>query len=135
MTVHTLAVKRASKFAQENMAALPGDAEAAAAVDGAQSLLMDAGYTPYYMYRQKYMKGCQQNTGFTKPGKACLYNIDVMEELCDVAAFGAGAISKRIFERENRIERAADIKDLREYIARTDEMIERKRALFGLKKD
>jgi coproporphyrinogen dehydrogenase HemZ len=135
VTVHTLAVKRASKFAQDNLSAMPGDAEAAAAVDASQELLAEAGYQPYYMYRQKYMKGCQQNTGFTLPGKACLYNIDVMEELCDVLAFGAGAISKRIFERENRIERAANIKDLREYIARTDEMIERKRSLFGLKKD
>lgn len=134
VTVHTLAVKRASKFAQENIAAMPGDAEAAAAVDAAQSILEGAGYRPYYMYRQKYMKGSQQNTGFTLPGRACLYNIDVMEELCDVAAFGAGAISKRIFDKENRIERAADTKDLREYIARTGEMIERKRVLFGLKK-
>jgi oxygen-independent coproporphyrinogen-3 oxidase len=134
VTVHTLSVKRASKFAQENMAALPGDAEAAAAVDGAQKMLEEAGYQPYYMYRQKYMRGCQQNTGFTLPGKACLYNIDVMEELCGVLAFGAGAISKRIFARENRIERAANTKDLREYIARAGEMIERKRDAFGLKK-
>ncbi len=134
VTVHTLAVKRASKFAQDNLSAMPGDTEAAAAVDAAQYILTQAGYQPYYMYRQKYMKGCQQNTGFTLPGSACLYNIDIMEELCDVLAFGAGAISKRIFEKENRIERAADTKDLREYIARADEMIERKRSLFGLKK-
>ncbi len=134
VTVHTLAVKRASKFAQDNLSAMPGDAEAAAAVDMAQDILTQAGYQPYYMYRQKYMKGCQQNTGFALPGSACLYNIDVMEELCDVLAFGAGAISKRVFQNENRIERAADAKDLREYIARIDEMIERKRILFGSKK-
>lgn len=131
VTVHTLAVKRASKFAQDNLAAMPGDAEAAAAVDTAQNIIEEAGYEPYYMYRQKYMKGSQQNTGFTLPGHACLYNVDVMEELCDVAAFGAGAISKRIFDQENRIERAADTKDLREYIARVDEMANRKRELFG----
>jgi oxygen-independent coproporphyrinogen-3 oxidase len=131
VTVHTLAIKRASKFAAENMASFPADAEAAQAVDAAQRILMDLGYVPYYMYRQKYMKGCQQNTGFTLPGRACLYNIDIMEELCDVLAFGAGSISKRIFARENRIERAADIKDLRGYISRTGEMTERKRALFS----
>lgn len=131
ITVHTLAVKRASRFAQENLAFLPGDDEAAAAVDAGRSILEKAGYQPYYMYRQKYMKGCQQNIGFALPGTACLYNVDVMEELCDVLAFGAGAISKRIFSQENRIERAADTKDLREYIARVDEMIERKRVLFG----
>ena len=135
VTVHTLAVKRASRFAQENLAYLPGDEEATAAVDAAQRILEEAGYQPYYMYRQKYMKGSQQNTGFSLPGAACLYNVDVMEELCDVMAFGAGAISKRIFLKKNRIERAADIKDVREYIARVDEMIERKRVLFGMEKE
>ncbi len=130
VTVHTLAVKRASQFAADNMASFPTDDMAAEAVDAAQRILTEAGYQPYYMYRQKYMKGCQQNTGFALPGTACLYNVDVMEELCDVLAFGAGAISKRLFAQENRIERAADTKDLREYIARVDEMAERKRALF-----
>jgi oxygen-independent coproporphyrinogen-3 oxidase len=53
-----------------------------------------------------------------------------MEELCDVLAFGAGAISKRIFFDEARIERAANIKDLRMYLERLGDVMERKRALF-----
>ena len=130
ITVHTLAVKRASAFAAANMDALPTDAETAEAVEQARRMLKDAGYRAYYMYRQKYMKGSQENAGYTQPGKACLYNIDNMEELCDVLAFGAGAISKRIFPEEARIERAANIKDLRMYLLRLDEVIERKRSLF-----
>ncbi|MBT7122692.1 MAG: coproporphyrinogen dehydrogenase HemZ, partial [Clostridia bacterium] len=51
---------------------------------------------------------------------------------------GAGGISKRVFggvqaagnETGQRIERAANVKDLREYIARTGEMRKRKRRLF-----
>ncbi len=130
ITVHTLAVKRASAFAAANMDALPTDAQTAAAVELARSMLSEAGYSAYYMYRQKYMKGSQENAGYTRSGKACLYNIDNMEELCDVLAFGAGAISKRIFPDEARIERAANIKDLRMYLERLDEVMERKRSLF-----
>lgn len=130
ITVHTLAVKRASAFAAANMDALPTDAEAAAAVERARYMLEGAGYNAYYMYRQKYMKGSQENAGYTRPGKACLYNIGNMEELCDVLAFGAGAISKKIFSDEARIERVANIKDLRMYLERLDEVIEKKRVLF-----
>lgn len=62
---------------------------------------------PYYLYRQKYMAGQQQNVGYATAGNACLYNIDMMEETGSVIAVGAGAISKRVFpDRELRIERA-----------------------------
>ena len=132
ITVHTLAVKRASAFAAMNMDALPADAQTAQALESAQQILGDAGYHAYYMYRQKYMKGSLENAGYTLPGKACLYNIDNMEELCDVVAFGAGAISKRLFAGGERIERAANVKDLRGYIERCAEMAAAKRALFDL---
>lgn len=130
ITVHTLAVKRASAFAKANMGAFPGDDETADMLERAQAMLEAAGYRAYYMYRQKYMKGSMENAGYARPGKACLYNIDNMEEVCDVIAFGAGAISKRIFANQGRIERAGNIKDLRDYIARIEEMPERKMRLF-----
>ena len=130
ITVHTLAVKRASAFAEANMGAFPTDTQTAAMLDTAQDMLRHHDYHAYYMYRQKYMKGSLENAGYARAGKVCLYNIDNMEELCDVAAFGAGGISKRIFGGEGRIERAANIKDLRMYIARCGEMLGRKRSLF-----
>lgn len=118
ITVHTLAVKRASKFAEENLNAFPADSETALMVGEAARMLKDAGYNPYYMYRQKYMKGSLENAGYAKPGHECLYNIDNMEELCGVEAFGAGAISKYVTNRGERIEREANTKDLRLYIQR-----------------
>ena len=133
ITLHTLAVKRASKFAEQNMGAFPTSSQMLEAIEEAQEMLKGCGYKPYYMYRQKYMKGSLENVGYSKHGRECLYNIDNMEDACSVAAFGAGAISKRIFTGSTddiRIERAANVKDLREYISRTHEMIERKRALF-----
>ncbi len=130
ITVHTLAVKRASKFAEANVGAFPTDMQTAASLEKAHAMLEAAGYHAYYMYRQKYMKGSLENAGYTRQGKACLYNIDNMEELCDVLAFGAGAISKRLFNGGARIERAANVKDLKGYIGRCAEMADAKRGLF-----
>jgi coproporphyrinogen dehydrogenase HemZ len=118
ITVHTLAVKRASKFAEQNLSAFPTDSETAQMVSEASRMLKAAGYRPYYMYRQKYMKGSLENAGYSKPGYECLYNIDNMEELLSVEAFGAGAISKLVVNHGERIERTANTKDLRLYIER-----------------
>ena len=43
---------------------------------------------------------------------------------------GAGAITKWLFPRERRIERAPNVRNIEQYIARVDEMVERKRALI-----
>ena len=50
ITVHTLTLKRASNIVVEHRAADYADV---AAMLGKCSLLADAGYRPYYMYRQK----------------------------------------------------------------------------------
>ena len=44
------------------------------------ALLGEAGYLPYYLYRQKGTLQNLENTGYTKPGFAGLYNIYIMEE-------------------------------------------------------
>ncbi|MBQ5771639.1 MAG: coproporphyrinogen dehydrogenase HemZ, partial [Clostridia bacterium] len=60
----------------------------------------------------------------------CLYNIGNMEETARVLALGAGAISKWIFPRERRIERAPNVKNIEEYISRVHEMTQRKKKLI-----
>ncbi len=130
ITAHTLAIKRASRFAEENSGAFCGAEEISAMSGGAHRLLSGRGYLPYYLYRQKYMNGNLENTGYAKEGHVCLYNIDNMEETTSIAAFGAGGISKRIFTAERRIERSANVKDVVHYVHRVGEMIKRKRDLF-----
>jgi oxygen-independent coproporphyrinogen-3 oxidase len=136
--VHSLAIKRSSKL-HEMMHVNEGEHNQVAA-DGADAMiaaarkrLTDAGWKPYYLYRQKYMAGNLENVGYSKPGKACLYNIGNMEETASVLALGAGAISKWLFDRDLRIERAPNVRNIEEYIRRVDEMVERKRAvIFGM---
>ena len=130
ITVHTLAIKRSSRLHEQGYAQ-PGTDAAARMVGAARARIRDAGYGPYYLYRQKYMAGNLENVGYARPGFACLYNIDNMEETTRVLAFGAGAITKWLFDRERRIERAPNVRNIEQYIARVDEMIERKKALIG----
>ena len=93
------------------------------------------GMEPYYLYRQKNMAGNFENVGYSLPGKACLYNILIMEEQQTIIGCGAGTTTKRLFAEENRIERCEirveNVKSIRDYIARIDEMIERKEKLLS----
>lgn len=53
-----------------------------------------------------------------------------MEETTSILAFGAGGMSKRVFSTQNRIERTPAVKDILNYVTRTEEMALRKRILF-----
>ena len=130
LTVHTLAVKRSSKLNLERTP-LPDGEAAAQMVSLGEETAARMGLVPYYLYRQKYMAGQQQNVGYARAGAACLYNVDIMEENTSIVACGAGAISKRVFtDRELRIERAPNVSNVGVYVGRVAEMVERKEDLF-----
>ena len=86
------------------------------------------GMEPYYLYRQKNISGNLENVGYSRPGKAGIYNILIMEEKQSILALGAGSISKAVFPG-GRIERSDNCKDVETYLENIDEMIERKRRL------
>ena len=135
VTVHSLAIKRSSKLHEMMHVSGAGHTQVSAAgaaemIAYARKLLGENGWKPYYLYRQKYMAGNMENVGYAKAGKACLYNIGNMEETASVLALGAGAITKWLFDRDLRIERAANVKNIEEYITRIDEMVQRKRTLI-----
>ena len=87
----------------------------------------EMGMGPYYLYRQKNMKGNFENVGYSEVDKAGIYNILIMEEKQPIIALGAGGSSKLVFDHGQRIERVENVKDVVNYITRVDEMIERKR--------
>lgn len=130
LTVHSLAVKRTSRLnlERENYTGYTYE-NTAAQMDLTAACAREMGMAPYYLYRQKNMAGNFENVGYARPGKAGLYNILIMEEKQPIVAIGAGAVSKNIFA-DGRIERAENVKDLKSYFERIDEMIERKRKLF-----
>ena len=54
--------------------------EVARMVELARNWTKEAGYHPYYLYRQKNILGNQENVGYALPGFESLYNIIIMEE-------------------------------------------------------
>ena len=129
LTVHTLSIKRSSLLHLWE-AALPDGEMTGAMVDAGRESAHERGMRPYYLYRQKYIAGNLENVGYALPGHECLYNIGMMEETAHVLAVGAGAISKRVQPEKGRIQRAPNVSDIENYIARVPEMIDRKRQLW-----
>lgn len=129
VTVHTLCLKKGSKL-KELCSRLP-EGEVEKMTDYAFDALTAAGYSPYYLYRQKYMAGNLENVGYALKGKQCVYNIDVMEEITQNVACGANAVSKRIFNNGERIERLGSPKDLKTYVAKIKDITDKKRDLFS----
>ena len=131
LTVHSLAVKRASKLGawieQNDISMLKNtDETMEVARKGALSMNMK----PYYLYRQKNMAGNFENVGYATEGNYGIYNILIMEEKQTIVALGAGSITKRVFP-DGRIERCDNVKDVALYIEKIHEMIERKQRLFA----
>lgn len=133
ITIHSLAVKRAARLnifkdyyrdmqmvnTQEHM-------------DLCEQYCRGMGLEPYYLYRQKGMAGNMENVGYAKPDKAGIYNILIIEEKQTIMALGAGATTKFVLPGRNPdgsplIERVENVKDVKNYLERIDEMIERKR--------
>ena len=131
ITIHSLAVKRASRLIEEDPDYHYKQGRITSEmIEYGNKHLKEKGFRPYYLYRQKHMAGAGENTGYSLPGKEGLYNVRIMDETQSILAFGAGGISKVYFPEENRLERVANIVDYRLYIERLDEMIDRKRKDF-----
>jgi len=127
LTVHTLALKKNAEMRKSSVVKmLPGEDIVAQMINIAENGAVSLGMEPYYMYRQKYMLGNMENIGYAKPGKACLYNMQMMNDLQTVIAFGAGVMTKFVSLEENRILRTANYKQVRDYIESPVEMAERK---------
>ena len=119
LTVHALAMKRASRLTREQKENSvkhkesiakqePGDVPAESTSDDTEKIAanlscmidMAADYAkemdlvPYYLYRQKNIAGNFENVGYAKVDKAGIYNILIMEEKQSIIAVGAGASTK-----------------------------------------
>lgn len=102
ITVHTFCVKKSAEILRRNSnvySARGGDA--GKCVDYSQIKAHQAGYIPYYMYRQKNTVGNYENVGFSMPGHEGLYNIYMMEEIHSIFAAGAGAVTKLVDHTES----------------------------------
>ena len=128
LTVHTLAIKRASKLKEKmDEYVLTQYEEMVKMIDLSMEYAKEMNLNPYYMYRQKQMLGNLENIGYAKEGYECIYNMQIMEEKQSNYALGAGSISKFVYVDEDRIERVENVKNVEQYIDRVEEMIDRKK--------
>ena len=148
LTVHALAMKRASRLSQEQKGQIRARNEEAEIANNLSAMIqMASDYAkqmnlePYYLYRQKNIAGNFENVGYAKVDKAGIYNILIMEEKQSIVAVGAGASTKIVLPENQvvldektgnpkKIIRTENVKDVEQYIQRIDEMIERKGELL-----
>ena len=126
ITVHALTLKRASRMTERQDRA---SADAARMVAHAYRALRHNGYAPYYMYKQKGTVDSLENTGYSKPGFECLYNVYIMDELHTILACGAGAVTKLKNQNSGLITRIFNYKYAKEYLDGFDELLRRKEGI------
>lgn len=122
LTVHTLTLKRSSDLYAEHA---QGNPAAAQMVANSQQVLLQAGYRPYYLYRQKNMIDNLENVGYAMPGSESPYNIAMMEENQTILAAGAGSVTKLV--GHDGPKRLFNYKYPSEYIRGMDEVLHRKK--------
>lgn len=128
ITVHTLALKKGSAL-MERGGSLPSGAEVAEMLDFSREILIQRGYRPYYLYRQKYMSGALENVGWAKPGTENLYNIIMMEELQTVVSVGGGGVTKLVDHAAGRIVRLPNPKYPHDYLTLREKVLAQKEEL------
>lgn len=120
LTVHTFYVKRGAGITKtdENIYRVQ-DKETMAAVEHSAAMAQNAGYVPYYLYRQKNTAANLENTGYALPGHPCLYNIYMMEEIHSIFGAGASAMTKLVspVQGEKKILRMSEKKYPYEYLS------------------
>ena len=127
ITVHTLSVKKGSELKERDPKYYRRNTDTVRSMlDYSQNFLADQGFEPYYIYRQKHQMGSFENVGYCKPGAHSLYNVRIMEEKQTILGLGAGAIGKRFYPAEDRLERIPNVGNVGIYQERFEEMLLRK---------
>lgn len=123
ITIHALSLKRSSDFHRDGVSS--SDAEGMCA-NGMEQLLQ-SGYRPYYLYRQKSMISGLENVGYALPGTESPYNIAIMEENQTILACGAGSVTKLV--GKDKIIRSFNYKYPMEYQASFQEVQNRRKEI------
>lgn len=129
ITVHTLAVKRASGIGQNSPKIAVQNAHKASKMLSYTYERLYEKYHPYYMYRQSKSAGSLENVGWAKDNTECIYNIFMMEECHTILSCGGGAVTKLKAPNGDEIERVLNFKYPFEYISGFDELMSRKKRI------
>ncbi len=118
LTIHSLAVKKGSLLKEEDFAKNLQNTDEGA-LESLYNEIRGNGYSPYYLYRQKYARGGTENTGWALKGDACIYNIQTMTERSNIIACGAGGSTKLLLPG-GKAQRVYNPKYPKEYLEQQD---------------
>lgn len=95
ITVHSLAIKRASELALFGLTDMLPEINTGVKMQTiCEDSLAAAGMYPYYLYRQKHMLDDLENVGYCLKDCECVYNIRMIEDWQTIIGLGAGGKSK-----------------------------------------
>lgn len=105
ITIHAFSVKKSARVLENDASIydLNGDF-AQNSVDYAYEALINSGYLPYYMYRQKNTIADLENVGYAKAGTFGIYNVLMMSDTHTVFSAGAGATTKLVKKIDGKID-------------------------------
>ncbi len=131
ITAHTMSIKRSAKLHDQKDILLTQQAQQVnKMVNYTQQFMKQHALYPYYMYRQKNMLGNFENVGYCKTGFEGSYNIQIMEEKHSIIAMGCGGVTKIFNAHNNQISRIFNVKEVKDYISRIEEMKQRKNMIY-----
>ena len=118
---HTFCVKKSADILKNGTDIYSIDGgDTGKCIDYTQITTKNAGYVPYYMYRQKNTVGNFENVGFSLDGLEGKYNIFIMEEVHSIFSVGAGASIKVVSPDRKNIVRHFMPKYPYEYLSLKD---------------
>ena len=133
VTIHTLALKRKAPLFQHPLRQrIPGEQQVARFLSLCRKTLAEAGYLPYYMYRQTYMAGSFANVGYALPGTISAYNIQMMEERQTILAAGPGGATKFCAADGHSLKKVYMPKDPAQYLSDLPEKMRQRRQLCAM---
>lgn len=120
ITVHSFTLKRSSNYRMGGETGYSLSFEDAVNMtDYASQYMLEKGYNPYYVYRQKNTIGNLENVGYSVAGFESIYNIIMMGEYHTVFGAGAGSVTKIVSEEGNRVDRIFSPKYPYEFLDKT----------------
>lgn len=132
ITVHALSYKRGAKLTKTSKTLDKDYNLLEKMYNITKKECLNNNYVPYYMYRQKNIKGNLENVGYCLKDKENIYNIVIIEEIETILACGVGAVSK-ILLGKNRHERVKNYKSLYDYNINVSKNINDKIKILNLK--
>ena len=129
ITVHSFCVKKSAQILEDDKTVYERESSYAKnSVEYAYKRLIENGYVPYYMYRQKNTVENLENVGYAKKDALGLYNVFMMCDSHSVFGIGAGATTKLV--KKDSIERIFSPKYPYEYLRENQNIKDKVREFF-----